>query len=271
MSLILIPYTYLLPIISGNPNWNDIGITSLAYLLGEQRAVIATTPDIVYRSGCGTLWFVFALVVIKLLFNPNRKKLLLCSLPLSLTLAYFIPKIKPVGDYAIFTVPLAWFFFTTGYFIMHSEYFGNFHSSLLDYLKSKKVHSIVVILAIVVLSVALYFVSESNGMVKFFKSEYGNNLVLMIVGSFFGIGVIYLISSLLEVMDLKGKLLTMVSNGTIIILAFHTQTIYILYRTFLHGRNDMVTFLLSILIMICFIPVIWFIFKYVPIMVGKRK
>lgn len=271
MSIILIPYNYLVSILSGHPNWSDIGRTTLAFILGEQRAVVESTPDIVYRPGCGTLWFVYVLALIKLLFNPTHKKLLVLSLPLSLVLAYISPIIKPIGDYAVFTLPLAWFFFTVGYLVMHSEIFHGFHNKAKEYIKTSKLHLTFVLISVLILTVLLYEIGEANGMVKFYRSEYGNNLALMIVGSFIGTCIIYLIALIMETLELKGRLLAMTSNGTLLILAFHTQVIYILYRTFLAGRSDVITFLLSVLIMAAFLPVIWAVFKYFPIMVGKRK
>ena len=271
LSVILIVYNYIPPLISGAYNMSDIGHSILAVILGEHRAVIESIPKLVYRPGCGTLWFVYVLALIKLLFNPGHKKLLFSSLPLSLVLAYISPIIKPTGDYAIFTLPLAWFYFTSGFLIMQSEQFQRFHSKLNKYLNTNKMHIVFVVLSIIVLSCILYLIGDANGMVKFFKAEYGNNLLLMIIGSFIGISIIYLLAISLDVFGLKSRMLTMASNGTILILAFHIQVIYILYRTILTGHDDIITLFLSVLIMFAFLPFIWAVFRYFPIMAGKRK
>ena len=270
MAIILIPYNYIGSIASMHLNWKNMGYTVLAFITGEQRAVISSNPQVIYAPGCGTLWFVYALAIVKVLFRTTNKFILYVTLPLSLITAYIIPSFKPIGDYAVFTIPLAWFFFVVGYLIMHSSYFKSFHDAFKNKVDMNSLF--VYIIPILVLLVSLiYFIAEANGQFRFFKADWGTSFLLMLIGSFFGITMVYIMSVALEVIMPKRKYLTVISNGTIIILAFHTQIIYILYRTFFYGRNDMMTLSFSVLIIIFFIPVIRFSIKYIPSLVGGRK
>ena len=271
IAITLILYSYIKPIVTMNVNLSDIGRTTLAFVTGEQRVIVSTCPQVKYLPGCGTLWFVYALAIIKLLFRTTNMAFLFISLPVSLFLAYLIPSIKPIGNYAIFTVPLAWFFFVLGYIIMHSVKFKCFHDKIKIRLKENISTICVFVVLVILLSVLLYFIGEYNGQVKFFKAEWGNSMMLMLFGSFIGIVCMYLISVMLELFFAKTKHLIMISNGTIIILAYHIQIIYLMYRTFLNGRNDILTFILSVIIMFLFIPIIGFVMKYIPVMIGKRK
>lgn len=270
MAIILIPYNYIGSIVSMHLNWRDIGYTILAFITGEQRAVISSNPQVIYAPGCGTLWFVYALAIVKVLFRTTNKCILYVTLPLSLITAYIIPSFKPIGDYAVFTIPLAWFFFVVGYLIMHSSYFKSFHDGFKNKIDMNSLFAYIIPILVLLFSL-IYFIAETNGQFRFFKADWGTSFLLMLIGSFIGITMIYIISVILEVIMPKNKYLTVISNGTIIILAFHTQIIYILYRTFFYGRNDIITLFFSILIIITFIPVIQFFIKYIPTMVGGRK
>lgn len=99
----------------------------------------------------------------------------------------------------------------------------------------------------------------------------------------FNVPVFFLISGYLSKREesflldkVTGKALRMLSAGTIVILGFHRDIANPLEKPleiFSQGSLewDGGTFFVSILVMLAFIPIIWFVKRFLPFLLGKRS
>jgi hypothetical protein len=104
-----------------------------------------------------------------------------------------------------------------------------------------------------------------NGYVGLFACDYGGNLFLFLVGSFAGIVMIWTLSKLF---GCAPKTISIISRGTIIILGFHKILIDLARTYFSPSIFDIV---FATMITLLFIPLIFAIENYFPLMAGKYR
>ena len=61
-----------------------------------------------------------------------------------------------------------------------------------------------------------------------------------------------------------------ISNGMIIILGYHIEILSLMRNKVLHGIHDY-DLLISIVVLLAFVPVITFSEKYLPLLLGKYR
>lgn len=136
-----------------------------------------------------------------------------------------------------------------------------------------KAHRILALCCVVALIVTLYYLSRLNGPVWVYLCEYGNNLLLCYLNVIIGTIVIFIVAILLE--NKWVKWVTLLSTGNIIVLGFHgiplNLTMLKCPGITVIGGEIFGTFIYSLCLYLCFIPVIVFTKKYVPIFVGGKK
>lgn len=217
-----------------------------------------------FQSSLGTLWFVYTLALLKIIyqFTPNKIMNILFFV-LSLIGAYLYNNPTIIQNQPIFYVPnaitntlVAYPFFIIGIYLRkHIEIISTY-----NHLPSQ-------IIGLSVCVITIIICGHYNGKVWMYHAGYGNNIVLFLIGGLAGSIAIFLISKALSCYSFKWTFL--ISKGTIIILGFHVYIIWFI-RKYIEGPS-FVDFILSILIILVFIPLIHFLERYCPIFIGKYK
>lgn len=213
-------------------------------------------------SGCNNLWFVYTLIIIKLLFPVIRKR------P-TVIVAIAIACLVGGKFYADLDVPVAWAvpdvllafpFFALGYLARMNP--------------SPTCGAWVRTCGALIFALLTYAVSSFNGEVHMFSAHYGNSILLFVIAALTGTAMVYALSRLLDNVHLGG--VRTISSGTIVILTFHRELVHPLSKLF--GKLDMgviaqniAIFAASVAIVIVFIPIIMLLERYAPILLGKRK
>ena len=207
------------------------------------------------------MWFVHALMIIKIasVLHEWLKKhvislysfiwvvLLLFYVYIALTKKTFLPTY-------MCSILVAYPFFVFGGLVKKIEI-------MYDALPKFWRRSIIVMLATVPF-IAVHF----NGFVDLFLNIFGCNIVLYYVfGILASIGVLL---ACRQYLNKPSKIIETLSNGTILIVAFH--------RIFLYFVSDFIDvffirFLLSIAIVLCFYFPIVICEKYCPVIIGKKR
>lgn len=247
-------------------HWGDADTwISLAGILGGFHKV----GDV---PACTMMWFVATLFFMKLVFQliatSNRNVALLAVGSLAIAIAWNMSGISM--SWGLANVPLAMPFFLLGYACRRiwNEQFDRMCSRVLD--KSRWI----VFAAVAVLFAVVYTASPLNGRgLQMFKGLYGDSLLLAAALGLLGTVAILMFSLMLD--GISSKALRMLSAGTIVILGFHrdiANPLEDLLDGFTPGtwQYDGGTFLESVVVMIAFIPIIWAVAKFLPILLGKR-
>ena len=236
----------------------------LALLVGDQNGI---------SSGIGSqaLWFVYTLFLLKVLCNSLRTNYITQTITslLCLVAAYVLDK-KGLNLYSSWTnVLLAYPFFYVGFFLKN-----RFGTSINKFsVKHKKTYRTMVLL--IISSCLLFALANVNGMIEMYNAKFGNNIFLFIVDGFIGTFLLAICSMLCGNKDML-EIVNNLSKGTIIVLAWQIVFLLIIDLTmarvlgsYLH--NDALTFMMSCVIYIAFIPIVKFIKLHVPILVGYRR
>lgn len=218
------------------------------------------------HTGVGTLWFVYTLIILKIINQfigntPAVYLLIFLCLPIAgITLNICDPcwngKSIIGSSIAILNVCVAAPFFLFG--IWFKKY--NLQQMFSDGNKEK--------LFVVMSLLLVYVCTKLNGEVWMYQNGYGRDFFLFLLGGCFGIYLVYFISRCLD--RYKFKMVLAISKGTIIVLAFHTYLIKILVRRFFESPS-LLDFVFAFLILIAFLPIIKFVEWKVPILMGKYR
>jgi len=217
-----------------------------------------------FQSSLGTLWFVYTLTLLKIIyqFSSNRMTSVFI-LAVSLVGAYLFNNTNCIHNHsllhnpnAISNVLVAYPFFIFGAFLRKFKGIMNNY----NHLPSQIIGFFICVLIIVICG---YYNSE----VWMHKVGYGNNIPLFLIGGIAGSTAIFLVSKVFSFHNVKSVLL--ISKGTIIILGFHVYLIWFV-RGFLTEPSIM-DFILSLLILIVFIPLIRLSERYCPLIIGKYR
>lgn len=222
-------------------------------------------------SGCGNLWFVYALIVIKLIYQlfvrDGRGMFIVTLLAVcgALTYNYFnVDMAWGVAD-AMLALP---------FFML-----GNLGSSLCrgrfdDFMETLSRTSVSLRwLMAVIFFAATYVVGLYNGSASMFMCRYGDSFCLFVLGAFTGCSAMLLVSHLLDKVRLS--VVSVVSGGSIVILEFHREFLHPVMK--LIGKADfallwenILIFLLAVAATLVFVPVILILKKYFPVVLGRR-
>lgn len=231
--------------------WSMIPMRLFNILIGNQgKGVVG--------GGIGMCWFIYTLVICKILYQYVCNKyfqatiVLLC---IAIAIVY-----NENGNYlynSIINVTLAYPAFIGG-------------GILLRELEKKTIRHITVLVVMMLLSLLLIVViTHLNGSVKMYGALYGNNIFLFFIGAAAGIICIYAISLMLQ--RYRPKHLVTLSMGTVLILGFHNYFL-IVYKVFLKSiRTTFMDYSVSLVILLAFIPIILLTNKYFPVLLGSRS
>jgi len=229
----------------------------------------ATDPFLTYAKWAiigdwqklGTCWFIYTLVIIKIInWLARTTNLMIIISILFLTGAYMIRHYLSEVSFltrpnSIIDVCTAFPFFTIG---ILCKQINNYLSEL----KSKSTLITLFVVGLLLMVVCERF-NSSNYM---YMCVYGNNILLFLIGGFAGTSTIFSLSKMLHS---KPNSIVTLSKGTILILGFHPW--FILWIRTHQPTPSLFDFLFALLIVLFFIPIILFSEKYFPIILGKYR
>ena len=216
-------------------------------------------------TGCGNMWFVYTLFILKILSSMLSKRKLIILSVLGIIAAVIFNNCNINLTWAVTNTLLALPFYMIGNLCKGS--------GLLSYIRLNSGFITKISLSIIAFIVVL-FVSMYNGVPMLVECYYGKDIFAFFLVSLSGTFAIYSLSCFLN--NRSGNILKTLSSGTIIILAFQMPIIRLMekicniYNSQLLN-NDYLTFVSSILILLMFYPIIALVQKYFPILMGYRK
>ena len=216
------------------------------------------------------LWFVYTLVILKIILQYLPKRWLHCVLfAVCLATAYCINEYqlslfgKPLyyTPCAITSVFVSYPFYMIGYWLRTlRETFNKYHT------QSVSAYIILIACALIV-----FYCGHNHSVVKLYICGYGDSIILFLLGGMAGSACVYIISKfLVRVKYAKvQKFSSVVSQGTILILGFHMPLVRFLRR--FEITSDIQAAAFSILIVLLFVPIIMLCKKYAPVIMGKYR
>lgn len=239
-------------------------LSIFALLIGNQNGI---------GSGIGSqaLWFVYTLFLLKVLCNCLRTNYIAQTITalLCLVVAYVLNK-NGLDMYSSWAnVLLAYPFFNIGFYIKN-----RFGTSINEFsIKSKSPYRVMALL--IIGSCLLFALGNANGMIEMYNAKFGNDILLFVVDGFIGTFLLAIGSMLCGNKDMLG-IVNNLSKGTIIVLAW--QIVFLLMIDLTMARtlgnylhNDVITFIMTCVIYIVFIPIIKIIKLHLPFLVGYRR
>lgn len=220
-------------------------------------------------SGAGNMWFVYSLVVIKIVFHYacSNKTGVWLMLVAALAGIIFLPV---VPRWAVSNAVVAMPFFLAGHLLSPASCAPLKKAT--DKLKQPG-HEAGLLLGGTLLLVLVAITSRANGTAWMFKGEHGCSVVLFLVGGFAGSLAVCVFSLLLRAM--RGVLVSMVGIGSLIILCFHRDLIHAPLKwieslSLSPAAYAAATALLAVAAVLLFVPVVMLVRRYAPIVIGGR-
>lgn len=213
-------------------------------------------------SGFDSLWFVYTLILLKIIFQYcSSRKLFYALTIIMLALVYVYNRLDFSGfpfflkeRNSFINVFIAYPFFALGVFVRDYKY-------LLNEWDDKRMQVFLLTCGLLPVAFCYYF----NGSVGLHRCDDGGNIFLCLLGGVAGSIMMFSVSKLL---GHASKFVVIISRGTIIILGFHKILISLMRILFPVWYTDIV---LAALIVIVFVPVILAIERYCPLMAGKYR
>lgn len=267
---LVIPYlvicaTYLILDIPWQYKEGNLNIENYLRSIGYMLAGFQTTPRGVSASA---LWFVYTLALCKVIHSISKRDIyrLLIAL-LCLALAYLTKDIHLFWSYQNVFVCYP-FYFIGALAFAHCQ--SHIHR-ICSFAQNKRLQSISLIC---VTLLVLLLIAPYNGFVMMYQCGFRHNILLFLLLSMIGIGVIFLLSVILE--KQRPSFLRIISQGSIVILAYHYLGVRI-FNTICSRvnenimNNDILTLFITLILMVMFIPIIKCVSRYVPTILGGRK
>ena len=213
-------------------------------------------------SGYDALWFVYTLIILKILFQYCLSLRLFYSVTaVMLALAYFynnfdlscFPFFLSQPN-AVVNICTAFPFFALGIFLR------DFKVVLNEWNQTMMLLSTFVCGMLVVIG-CCYF----NEYVAMYRCDYGSSIILFLLGGIVGSIMIFALS---KILGREIKVVVIISRGTIILLGFHKLLIALIREFFSESYLDI--FFAAMIVML-FVPLIITTEKYFPLMVGKYR
>lgn len=263
---LIIPYFILAAIKVAGPVIKHIGdgewIWSVAAVLGGFHS-LNDAP------GCSNLWFVYSLVIVKLLFQVSSGKRDIALAMACLAGAVVYNDILHLEwRWAVSNCLLAYPFFIIGNSLRDKDILQRLVTSARQY-------RYVAALAAALLIAVTYIVGTQNGQAKLYMGQYANNIVLFAIGALTGSMAVFVLSALLD--GVRLKITRVISSGTIVILVFHRELLHPLLKEI--GKTDTsslltvntLVFVSAIIVVMAFYPIILLVKRFIPIVMGRRK
>lgn len=213
-------------------------------------------------SGFDNLWFVYTLILLKIIFQYCRSSVLFYALTVVMLALAYIYNNYDLSAFpfflnepnAIVDVCTAYPFFALG--ILAHDY-----KTILKEWNHKGMLVMTGVCGFLLVSVCCSY----NGSVGLHCCDYGGNMLLCLLGGISGTMMVFAVSKLL---GHASKYVVVISRGTIIILGFQ-KIIIALVRVFFPVSYADIVF--ALVIVILFIPIILWTEKYFPLMAGKYR
>lgn len=263
---LIIPYFILAAIKVAGPVIKHIGdgewIWSVAAVLGGFHS-LNDAP------GCSNLWFVYSLVIVKLLFQVSSDKRDIALAMACLAGAVVYNDILHLEwRWAVSNCLLAYPFFIIGNSLRDKDILQRLVTSARQY-------RYVAALAAALLIAVTYIVGTQNGQAKLYMGQYANNIVLFAIGALTGSMAVFVLSALLD--GVRLKITRVISSGTIVILVFHRELLHPLLKEI--GKTDTsslltvntLVFVSAVIVVVAFYPIILLVKRFIPIVLGRRK
>lgn len=263
---LIIPYFILAAIKVAGPVIKHIGdgewIWSVAAVLGGFHS-LNDAP------GCSNLWFVYSLVIVKLLFQVSSGK---CDIALAMAClagaVVYNDILHLEWRWAVSNCLLAYPFFVIGNSLRDKDILQRLVTSARQYRYGAA-------LAAALLIAVTYIVGTQNGQAKLYMGQYANNIVLFAVGALTGSMAVFVLSALLD--GVRLKITRVISSGTIVILVFHRELLHPLLKEI--GKTDIsslltvntLVFVSAVIVVMAFYPIILLVKRFIPIVLGRRK
>ena len=127
---------------------------------------------------------------------------------------------------------------------------------------------------VVVLVLITYVISFYNDTAYLYRALYGHNILLFALSAVAGISFLLIVSLRLD--KVKSKAVILIANGNIVILTFHQEINHALLKIIYKQEwgsilTDFSTFVVSILTLLAFVPIILVLKRYCPILIGMRR
>lgn len=263
---LIIPYFILAAIKVAGPVIKHIGdgewIWSVAAVLGGFHS-LNDAP------GCSNLWFVYSLVIVKLLFQVSSGKRDIALAMACLAGAVVYNDILHLEwRWAVSNCLLAYPFFVIGNSLRDKDILQRLVTSARQYRYGAA-------LAAALLIAVTYIVGTQNGQAKLYMGQYANNVGLFAVGALTGSMAVFVLSALLD--GVRLKITRVISSGTIVILVFHRELLHPLLKEI--GKTDIsslltvntLVFVSAVIVVMAFYPIILLVKRFIPIVLGRRK
>lgn len=263
---LIIPYFILAAIKVAGPVIKHIGdgewIWSVAAVLGGFHS-LNDAP------GCSNLWFVYSLVIVKLLFQVSSGKRDIALAMACLAGAVVYNDILHLEwRWAVSNCLLAYPFFIIGNSLRDKDILQRLVISARQYRYGAA-------LAAALLIAVTYIVGTQNGQAKLYMGQYANNVGLFAIGALTGSMAVFVLSALLD--GVRLKITRVISSGTIVILVFHRELLHPLLKEI--GKTDtsslltvnILVFVSAVIVVMAFYPIILLVKRFIPIVLGRRK
>ena len=212
-----------------------------------------------HRWCMGPCWYFYSLIVIRLIMQllPEKKwvyALLFCVVAVG---AIYLHEIDFKASNSNINVLLCMPFFVIGVFL---KPYKNYINSLHDYPIEIGVFVLGVIMVIMC--------GQYNGYVWMYLNGFGNNYILYILGGMAGTVMLYSVSLWLSRLPYR-TMATTISKGSILIIGLHI--IIVRRLTDLPDRLWGEELFFSLIILLCFVPIIRFAELFFPVLLGRHQ
>lgn len=218
-------------------------------------------------NGCMNMWFVYCLLVVKIMFQCssfNKHSLMGASACcIAGMVAYHLSGVH--YKWAVSNVLYAFPYFVLGFWMKKKDWakflFCNIKSCKLNF-------------ALSALALSSAFVASYNGVAYTYEGGVGKSLIVMTLCSV--INIVAMIRFSYAIQHFKSGIMCTISQGSIIILAFHLWFVYPMGRVVTHFLKDIpvlestVLIMASVIICLVFVPIIKLVKTYIPVLMGKR-
>lgn len=263
---LIIPYFILAAIKVAGPVIKHIGDGEWIWSVA---AVIGGFHSLNDAPGCSNLWFVYSLVIVKLLFqvSSGRRDLALAMACLAGAVVYN-DILHLEWRWAVSNCLLAYPFFIIGNSLRDKDIVQRLVISARQYRYGAT-------FAAALLIAVTYIVGTQNGQAKLYMGQYANNVVLFAIGALTGSMAVFVLSALLD--GVRLKITRVISSGTIVILVFHRELLHPLLKEI--GKMDTsslltvntLVFASAVIVVLAFYPIILLVKRFFPIVLGRRK
>lgn len=211
--------------------------------------------------GCGTLWFVYTLFLLKLLNRYFTVRYLILFALCGMIVPVMLGKHGIIEKWALLNCFVSLPFFLFGRMM---RIYKVAEMMISRFIALKK--SFLLLIAMGCFGITFY-ISDINGPAWMYKCQFGENILLFILGGTIGIMAIMLLSFVFN--NIKSKFVETISSGTIIVLAFQMPFCIYLPKKLIYF-NYWGGVIIAVLILALFYPIIIFIKSHLPFLVGRK-